>query len=114
MAFSPETYALLKAQGGGNGGNPSELFFYVEQENDVLNKTWAEIKAAYDDGKQVFFRGTFIEEENVLENRYNYLLINIVMDAEENVFAVSFYSGGAIPATYETNSADGYPVFVDV
>lgn len=62
MAFSPETYALMKAQGGGGGGSSDSGALVVGitidfsgDEPDVLSvdKTPAEIKAAIDNGKAV-------------------------------------------------------------
>lgn len=117
MAFSPETYALLLKkieEGGGGGGSvsPSDVFFYVRQEGNTLDKTWSEIKTAFDSGKQVFLQVTVIEEENVTEYRHNFLLINITEEDGE-IFVVSFLSGGLTPSSYEASSADSYPVFVD-
>ena len=55
MAFSPETYALLKAQGGGGGG--SDLPSVTDADNgkvlSVVNGAWAADargKVVYDDG----------------------------------------------------------------
>ena len=44
MAFSPETYALLKGQGGGGGGSGSpEVLKITLSEDGVGDKTWKEV-----------------------------------------------------------------------
>lgn len=52
MAFSPETYALLKGQGGGGGGG--SLIVHYNGSTQLMDKTVQEIYDAMTSGTPVF------------------------------------------------------------
>lgn len=100
MAFSAETYALLKAQGGGGGGGSSDTFIIhasVVSGALTLDKTWNEINTALRAGKACFI--FYIRDDGAGTMPVTHV-------AEYYVDGFDF-EGGVLPFTAE--SADGYP-----
>lgn len=101
MAFSPETYALLKAQGGGGGGGGSDLPSVTSSDNgkvlSVVNGAWA---AAIGKGICGFNAGT-------LDKSYNDLMD--MLDAGVLPFFISKRSATSFTIYYfaENDSAEG-------
>ena len=102
MAFSPETYALLKGQGGGGGGGGS--IFLIHRVNETLDKTWQEIYNAAKSGKLPVV-------QYIVETSPDDMIVSVspaplvicwegeyIVQDESNTFA------------FITNSPDGYPV----
>ena len=103
MAFSPETYALLKGQSGGGGGNYAQIFTFSDVDG-TLDKTWNEINTAI---RNNYLCIMVYNDEN---NAFRYLCESVV-NADDEVYSVMVASGTEL-FLYETNSPDGYPEFV--
>ena len=77
MAFSPETYALLKAQGGGGGGGGESPVLIIHSTFDestgatTLDKTWNEIFSAITSDKLcVVFNSPYYDEPDYKSAAY--------------------------------------------
>ena len=125
MAFSPETYALLKGQGGGSGGSdlPSvtaddngkvlsvvngawaadNVFFNISATDGVLNKTWTEIYDAISVGKVCRLIDSY--ETGVIQ-----LYVEHVYE-EDGVYLVRLV--GVNSNWFQTTTANGYPEYFE-
>lgn len=90
-----EVIALIKAFGGGGGGSSGGGVLMVHDVDGTLDKTYAEIKAASNEGIVVVLR-----EDGILYLSGAYF--------EYGTYYASFfaYQNGA---DYETDSENGYP-----
>lgn len=81
MAFSPETYALLKAQGGGGGGSSGNGVFWVHFDGfGQPDKTPEEIASAIESGALI----TAVDSEGIIFDEvtnmvYDGLLVMLVL-----------------------------------
>lgn len=112
MAFSPETYALLKAQGGGGGGGGESSVFPIEQTFSdgvfTLNKTWQEINNAARSGKlcYVYFNADWEEDGATGTSFIIYLVEGI--SGEEGIYEVVASNSASI-VPFRTDTPNGYP-----
>ena len=88
--------------GAGGGG---AFFVTVDMQTMALNKTWNEIFTAAAGGSLVFFKIVSIEESTV--TLYPITQVGLSADGYDVVVA------GDVRMVFETNSADGYPVFME-
>lgn len=111
MAFSPETYALLKGQGGGGGGSESSVFVIeiIYGDEVALDKTWNEIKNAFQSGKLCFIHNYYQDEIGTFGGLNT---VNTLFGEEGVEYTVSCFDGPNY-ITYRANTANDYPVAVD-
>lgn len=108
MAFSPETYALLKAQGGGGGGGGESAVLAIRSEDVegsfTLDKTWDEIFSAVSNGKICF---VYLLDE--AEKYYTSYIVTEVygVDADNEYFLTA---NGVSEQHFMTSTQNGYPV----
>ena len=111
MAFSPETYALLKGQiGGGGGGGDTGVFvipatFDEDTYTTTLGKTWNEINTAIAQGNICIISGQS-------DNGSSFNLVYQTYREEGNPFEVQVSDFVNI-FTFTTDSGDGYPSYTD-
>ena len=101
-----EVIALIKAFGGsgGGGGGSSVLVVHAsDAELPVLDKTWTEIKDAWDSGSIVI--------TVTADNDITYLS-SVPAQYGEDTFVVSFMISGTTDVNvYVATSANGYPAY---
>lgn len=133
MAFSPETYALLKGQGGGGGGSdlPSVtaadngkvlsvvngawaadsmiVNVVLDLDTNTLNRTWQEIYNATVSGKIVILCRDVISDPGVEEHHFRNILEAIEFYSMDDEYVVSFVQAGTY-LVFVTDSPNSYPV----
>lgn len=97
-----EVIALIKAFGGGGGSSGGGALVVHEDKNGTLDKTYAEIKSASNDGVVI------------LNSSGEILYLNYIgYDSMSSAYSVSFFGSESAFAYYEAAAEDGYPVRAD-
>lgn len=98
-----EVIALAKTFGGGGGGSSGGGVLVVHaDESGVLDKTYAEIKSASNNGVVILNQSGEI-----------YYLNYIGYDSMSEAYTVSFFGSDSAFAYFEAAAEDGYPVRAD-
>lgn len=109
MAFSPETYALLKAQGGGGGGSSGVLIVHQDDDTYALDKTWQELYDAVAQGKLCLLVDSGAEDDFAWAGQI--ILGSVYTDPEQDhpyfVRGLDVETFSAM--VYSTDSPNGYP-----
>lgn len=104
MAGIGEIVALAKGLGGSGGGSSGGGVLVVHGSDDdtpVLDKTWKEIKDAWDGGAVVILVTSYGDLE---------YMSTIPSNPAEGVYFVNFFGNQNTSEGYVASSASGYPV----
>ena len=103
------------ADAGGGGAFVIDTTYNPQVDVEALDKTWAEIKTAFDGGKIIIFRGSVNDEDGYAgyDRYFKQIYHELPSGDSAECWGVSVFDPVtplSDPIIYETDSENGYPL----